>query len=395
MNEKLVQNRLASMDVYRGFVMFLMMAEVLEYCRIAAAQPASWFWKTMCWHQSHVEWVGCSLHDMIQPSFSFLVGAAMVYSMKTRAASGANFSGLFWQVLRRSLILILLGIFLRSMGAAKTYFTFEDTLTQIGLGYPFLFLISYLTMRWQWVAFSGLVLGYWAAFAAYPLPGPGFDYASAGADPNWAHNLQGFAQHWNKNTNLAWAFERWFLNIFPTEKTFLFNEGGYVTLSFVPTLATMVLGLLAGQVLQSLEAPIAKVRTFLIWGAVALAAGLAIHFLGLCPIVKRIWTPSWVLWSGGGCLLFLAFFYWIVDIREVRRPFFWLQVIGMNSIAAYVLAHTVIGFIHSTMQTHFGQGYDASLFGPDYASLVKGGAMLLVQWWVLYWMWKKRIFIKI
>ena len=383
------------MDVYRGFVMFLMMAEVLEFCRVAAARPASWFWQTLCWHQSHVEWVGCSLHDMIQPSFSFLVGTAMVFSMKNRAGSGAPFSKLFLQVLRRSLILILLGIFLRSMGASQTYFTFEDTLTQIGLGYPLLFLISYLSVRQQWATFALLVVGYWLAFALYPLPGAGFDFAAAGADPTWAHNLTGFAAHWNKNTNLAWAADGWFMNLFPTEKTFQFNEGGYSTLSFVPTLATMLLGLFAGQILQTADAPMEKVKRFGIWGLGFLAAGLAVHFLGLCPIVKRIWTPAWVLWSGGGCLLFLAFFYWLVDIRGVRRPFFWLQVIGMNSIAAYVLAHTVVGFIHSSMQTHFGAGYDAAFFGEAYASLVRGAVLLLVQWWVLFWMWQRGIFIKI
>jgi predicted acyltransferase len=395
MKEDQLQSRLASMDVYRGFVMFLMMAEVLEFCRVASAKPASWFWATLCWHQSHVEWVGCSLHDMIQPSFSFLVGTAMVYSMRRRGEAGSDFVRLFLRVLRRALVLILLGIFLRSMGASQTYFTFEDTLTQIGLGYPFLFLASYLSLRWQAVVFAILLFGYWLAFALHPLPVADFDYAAAGADPGWWHNLQGFAAHWNKNTNLAWAVDRWFLNLFPVEKTFQFNEGGYTTLSFVPTLATMLLGLFAGQWLLSPIEPGLKIKKFILWGSIALAAGLAIHFLGICPIVKRIWTPAWVLWSGGGCLLFLAFFYWLVDIRQVRRPFFWLTVIGMNSIAAYVLAHTVIGFIHSTMQTHFGQGYDSVLPGSAYASLVRGGIQLLVQWLVLFGMWKHRIFIKI
>ncbi len=394
MNEKSPTYRLASMDVFRGFVMFLMMAEVLEFCRVSAGLPSSWFWGFLCWHQSHVEWTGCSLHDMIQPSFSFLVGTAMVYSMKNRAASGVTFSKLFLQVLRRSLILILLGIFLRSMGATQTNFTFEDTLTQIGLGYTFLFLISYLTVRWQWIWFAILVVGHWLAFALYPLPGTGFDYAAAGADPNWQHNLTGFAAHWNKNTNFAWAADQWIMNIFPTEKTFQFNEGGYSTLSFIPTLATMLLGLFGGRILQSELTPMEKAKKFVIWGVVGCVAALLVHFLGICPIVKRIWTPAWVLWSGGVCFLFMALFYWIVDIKNVRKPFFWLQVIGMNSIAAYVLAHTVIQFIHSSMQTHFGQGYD-TILGDAYASLLRGGVMLLVQFWVLYWMWKREVFIKI
>jgi len=394
MRTNTLPNRLVSMDVYRGFVMFLMMAEVLEYCRVAATRPQSWFWETLCWHQSHVEWTGCSLHDMIQPSFSFLVGVAMVYSLKNRVSSGASFSKLFPRVLRRSLILIVLGIFLRSTGAAQTYFTFEDTLTQIGLGYPFLFLISHLSRRGQVAAFLFLLAGYWLAFALYPLPAANFNFSDAGADPNWPYNLRGFAAHWNKNTNLAWAVDRWFLNLFPTAETFLFNEGGYCTLSFVPTLATMVLGLFAGSALQSAGAPSAKIRQLALWGISSIAAGLLVHFLGICPIVKRIWTPAWVLFSGGACFLFMAFFYWLIGIRQVRRPFFWLMVIGVNSIAAYVLAHTVVGFIHGSLQTHLGVQYDAVL-GTDYAPLVRGASLLLLQWWVLFWMWRRKIFLKI
>ena len=80
--------RLTSVDAYRGFVMFLMMAEVLRCCRVATALPESGFWKFLCHHQSHAEWIGCSLHDLIQPSFSFLVGVALPFSIASRAARG-------------------------------------------------------------------------------------------------------------------------------------------------------------------------------------------------------------------------------------------------------------------------------------------------------------------
>ena len=82
--------RLASLDAYRGFVMFLMMAEVLRFCRVSAALPDSGFWKLLCHHQSHAEWIGCSLHDLIQPSFSFLVGVALPFSIASRLASGQH-----------------------------------------------------------------------------------------------------------------------------------------------------------------------------------------------------------------------------------------------------------------------------------------------------------------
>src|SRR3954469_2727083 len=172
--------RLASVDVYRGFVMFLMMAEVLRLGRIASSLPESGFWKFLAWHQSHVEWIGCSLHDMIQPSFSFLVGVAVPFSIAGRLAKGQTKTQMTLHALWRSLLLILLGVFLRSVGRPQTYWTFEDTLTQIGLGYTFLFLIGQRSMKVQWMTFAAIVVGYWALFACYPLPGANFDYDKVG-----------------------------------------------------------------------------------------------------------------------------------------------------------------------------------------------------------------------
>ena len=84
----------------------------------------------------------------------------------------------------------------------------------------FLFLLGFRPRAMQWIA-SGLILvGYWAAFALYPLPGAGFDYAKVGVPNDWPHLMTGFAAHWNKNSNLAWAFDTWFLNLFPAEKPF-------------------------------------------------------------------------------------------------------------------------------------------------------------------------------
>src|SRR5204862_7962369 len=127
--------RLTSLDAYRGFVMFLMMAEVLRLSRMAANFPQSSFWKFLAHHQSHVEWIGCSLHDLIQPSFSFLVGVALPFSIASRVARGQTFGWMTLHAFWRALVLILLGVFLRSTHAQQTNWTFEDTLSQIGLGY--------------------------------------------------------------------------------------------------------------------------------------------------------------------------------------------------------------------------------------------------------------------
>src|SRR4030095_7249011 len=104
--------RNVAVDAYRGFVMLLMMAEVLHLSRVSRAFPGNWLLGILAWNQTHVDWAGCSLHDLIQPSFSFLVGVALPYSLARRAASGAPFGKLFAHALWRSLLLIALGIFL-------------------------------------------------------------------------------------------------------------------------------------------------------------------------------------------------------------------------------------------------------------------------------------------
>jgi len=163
--------RNVAVDAYRGFVMLLMMAEVLRLARVARAFPDSRFWAILAFNQTHVPWAGCSLHDLIQPSFSFLVGVALPYSLARRLSTGASVRRLFGHVLWRSLLLVALGIFLRSMNRTQTYFTFEDTLTQIGLGYPCLFLLGMRSARVQWSALAVLLLGYWAAWALYAVRG--------------------------------------------------------------------------------------------------------------------------------------------------------------------------------------------------------------------------------
>jgi predicted acyltransferase len=386
--------RLASLDAYRGFVMFLMMAEVLHLCRVATALPESGFWRFLCHHQSHVEWIGCSLHDLIQPSFSFLVGVALPFSISSRMSRGQSRGRMTAHAFWRALVLILLGVFLRSTGSAQTYWTFEDTLSQIGLGYGVLFLLGFRTARVQWIACALLLVGYWAAFALYPLPGPAFDYAKLGVPEAWPHLMNGFEAHWNKNSNLAWAFDTWFLNLFSRAKPFEFNGGGYATLSFIPTLGTMILGLIAGGVIRGERPPWAKVNWLLIAGIIGLVSGAVIGWLGICPVVKRIWTPSWTLYSGGWCFLLLATFYAILDIFGFKRWAFPLVVIGMNSIAAYCIAHLFDGFIFKNLKTHLGQEAFKSL-GDAYEPFLHGAAVLFALWMILFWMYRRKIFLRI
>ena len=365
--------RNVAVDTYRGFVMLLMMAEVLQLARVAQALPGNWFWSFLAYHQTHVDWAGCSLHDTIQPGFSFLVGVALPYSISRRLAKGATFRGMLGHALWRSLLLIALGIFLRSTHSPRTYFTFEDTLTQIGLGYPFLFLLGFRPPRWQWTALAAILTGYWVAWALYPAPG--------------------FAAHWSEFSNVGNAFDQWFLNLFPRTTPFVANSGGYLTLSFIPTLGTMILGLAAGRWLRAC-APRIPMKRLLVAGIVGIASGLLLHLAGVCPIVKRIWTPSWTLFSGGLCFLFLAGFCWVVEVKGYRKWAFPLVVIGINSIAAYLIAHLFERFIMDSFRIHLGP-YAFQVFGPALEPLMRGAAVLLTYWLILFWMYRRKLFLRV
>src|SRR5262249_7148525 len=222
---KPVTARNVAVDAYRGLVMVLMMAEVLRLSHVSAAYPNSLFCKILALNQTHTEWFGCSLHDTIQPGFSFLVGVALPYSIASRIAKGARLAELFWHALWRSLVLVALGVFLRSMDHSMTYFTFEDTLSQIGFGYPFLFLLGFYSLKvkslkWVWVLLGLILFAYWLVWALYPAAPANFDWQSVGVSPAWSsqHNFTGFAAHWNKNYNFGNRFDHWFLNLFPREQ---------------------------------------------------------------------------------------------------------------------------------------------------------------------------------
>jgi predicted acyltransferase len=362
--------RVASIDAFRGTVMLLMLAEVMRLPQVARAFPGSAFWGFIGFHTSHVEWGGGSLHDLIQPGFSFLVGAALPFSIASRRARGQRFGEMVAHAAWRALILIFLGILLRSIGRQQTYFTFEDTLTQIGLGYVFLFMLGFTRVRTQIAALALILVGYWAAFVLYPSP-----------------------DTWGKNTNLAWAFDTWFLNLFPREQPFVGNRGGYVTLSFIPTLGTMIIGLLAGEWLKRDGPPLRKLKGLAAAGIGLIALALVAEWTGVCPIVKRIWTPAFTLYSGGWVLLILAALYAVMELKGWRRWAFPIMVVGMNSIAIYVMSWTMENFFSAALKTHFGPLF--TIFGPAFEPVLRGAAVMLVFWAILYWMYRRKIFLRI
>ena len=298
----------------------------------------------------------------------------------------------------RSATLILLGLFVRSSGEPQTNFVFSDVLSQIGLGYFFLFLLWDKRPAVQLGAALAILAADWLLFYLWPLPPEGFDYSSVNLPADWPH-LSGIAAHWDMNTNAAAAIDRWFLNLFPRTEPFVAKLGGYQTLNFVPALATMIFGLLAGGLLKTDEQPWRKVGRLITAGIVGIALGWGLDHWGLCPLVKRIWTPSWTLFSAGIVLVTLAVLYALVDVLQFRRWTFPFVVVGMNSILIYVMAEILRPWIARRWHTHFDFGSNVFTLWDHvplaYEPLVRGSLTLLVMWLICYWCYRQKIFIRI
>lgn len=387
------QGRLVSLDAYRGAIMLAMVSAGLGIPAVARslreAGVESRLWDLLSYHTTHVAWTGCAFWDLIQPSFMFMVGVAMPFSFAKRRLRGQSDLRLWAHVITRAILLTLLGVFLSSNWSRSTNWTFVNVLSQIGLGYVFLYLFLGRGLRAQITAVVVVLTTYWLFFALWPLPGADHDAAAVGVGEGW-QALEGFFAHWNKNANPAHYLDVWLLNEFPRESAFTHNGGGYQTLNFVPSIATMLFGLIAGELLRSDLAPAGKLRRLVLWGLGSVALGWLLG-QAVCPIVKRIWTPSWAIYSTGWTLLILAGFYGLIDVRGWRgwaKPF---VVVGMNSIAMYLMAQLIKGWVRKTLHTHLPEG----TFGGTHGPLLESVVVLSVLWLITLWMYRRRIFLRL
>ncbi len=446
LEEQPAPQRLVSLDAYRGFVMLWMVSDGLNLDRVAHHFKGNRIWDFIGYQFSHAPWTGCGFWDLIQPSFTFIVGVAMPYSYAARKGKGDSALRTAGHVLFRAFVLTFLGVFLRSNHSYRTNYTFEDVTSQIGLGYAFVFLLLGKNFRVQMAALLALLLGYWALFAFWPLQGA--DVALNLGVPNDWNKFTGFAAHWNKYLNPAGAFDRWFLNLFPRQpvmdggfpvvgengivKTnpFKFNGGGYQTLSFIPSAATILMGIMAGEMIRGPLSLTAKFRRLALRGVICLALGLAVdgntwpywdwHW-SLCPIVKRIWTPSWAIFSAGWAFLILAAFLWIIDIQGFRKWTFPLLIVGMNSVAMYVMSYLFKGWVEETWRTHLGTftawAHDLAVKGGignqwlvdtlqdhsdkkfftagTYMPIAESALATFTLWLFCLWLYRKKAFIRI
>jgi predicted acyltransferase len=381
------QLRLTSLDAYRGFIMLLMASGGLGIASIAKSQPDS-LWARIAPYLQHAEWIGCTPWDLIQPAFMFMVGVAMSLSLAKREAAGQGFAAQLVHAVIRAIVLVALGVLCASVGAAQTNWVFTNVLAQIGLGYVFLFLLSRCSTTSIALSTVFMLLCCWLWFAMHPVPSADFPLASVGMTQE--QMLPQPFTPWSKSTNAAADLDRLLLNALPRKELFVFNEGGYQTLNFAPALATMVLGLLCGRLLRSDRSDWAKVGRLILWGA-----GLAIAgwFAGehLCPLVKRIWTPSWVLFSGGLVMLMLSAFYVAIEMLGLKKLSMPLVIIGMNSIFVYLATQLSAGWIKSTLKIHLGE----ELFAGAYGLMIERGSLLAVLWLLCWWLHRRRAFLSI
>jgi predicted acyltransferase len=384
--------RLGSLDAFRGLVMLFMATNGLGLAYLARSHPDSDLWAFLAHHMSHVAWVGMGCWDLIQPAFMLMVGVAIPFSLASRRRAGDSETRILLHAVWRACLLVALAIFLTTGNRPQPEFAFHNVLAQIGLGYVFVFLLAGRGWKLQTAAIALLALGTWAAFAHHPLPGPGTNFRDFGVTGEKLRQcvLPGFLGHWSMGTNFAADFDRWFLNLFPTAKPFVFNGGGYQTLNFVPSIITMTLGLMAGEKLRAEGAARGK----LLWIVGVGAACVALGWLAgatVCPMVKRLWTPSWALASGGLALWGLALAYFLIDLRGYKTWAFPFTVVGMNAIAVYVAHSLFAGPLADIGRTYLGRSTFEGAYGPIWISLFVVGML----WLFAYWLHRRQLTLKL
>lgn len=361
--------RLISIDSLRGFDMLLISGggTFLVLLENRTGLPwVDWLGRQL----QHPAWNGFTFYDFIFPLFLFIAGVSLPFSLNRGLASGLSKTQLYRKAFWRMLILIILGI-LDKNHPVKFFepdqIRLASVLGRIGIA-GFIASLLYLNFslygRLAWV--GGILLAYYAALFLIPVPGYGAGDLS----------IEG---------NLVGWFDRNFLPGRLLQK--IYDENGLLTQ--LPALCLTVLGTMAGDILRNDEKESKKIQLLILAGVIGIGSGLlwGIHF----PINKHLWTSSFILLTGGMAFIFLSLFYFIIDIMKYQKWAFFFQVIGMNSLTIYLVYH----FIDFSQTSNI---LFSGLYAPApeqfHKALEALGALALV-WLLMYFLYKKRIFIKI
>ena len=362
-----LSERVVSIDALRGFDMFWIIGgSSIATQWLAGSDPDS-FAGQLALQFKHVTWEGFRFYDLIFPLFLFLVGCVLPYSLRRYADDPRVVYG---RIFRRGFLLILLGFLYNDV----LQFDFANmrymhVLQRIGIGYMIAALI-YLHTQWrtQVIITAVILLGYWAIFAFIPVPG------GVAGDYSMEGNLGGYV---DRNALPGKILEKYY--------GYGDNEG---ILSTIPAIATALLGVLTGELLQSSLTQWRKVITMAVAGIACIGVG---HVWGQSiPVIKNLWTSSFVLVAAGWSLVLLALFYAVIDVLQWQRlAFFWV-VIGTNAITIYIAQE----FINFREIAEFFFGGLARLSGDSQTLVMLVGAFA-AKWLLLFFLYRHRIFLRV
>ncbi len=351
------QQRYAALDAYRGFIMLVLASEGFGLTALAQRNPA---FAGIAAQFEHKPWEWIAFWDLIQPAFMFMVGVAMPFAFARRIEQGFNDRRLFWHVAARSFRLILWSQVLMSVAANRLHFQLINVLAQIGITYFLSYLIMQLRFRWQAVIAALLLAGHWALFVAFPgTEGPFL----------------------SKTTNIGAVIDTWVFGHM--------NPDYWTNINFVTSTVTTLFGVWTGRLLQSQRSHGRKMQILSVCAAACLVIGFAIHPWN--PIIKRICTTSFTLYSTGWILIMLLVFYWIVEVKGYRKWTFPLLVVGANSIFIYSLANVLRDWFDRAVGV-FTFHYE---WLGQFAPVAQSCTVLLVMWYLCYWLYRRKIFLKL
>jgi len=360
-----VPQRFRSLDFFRGLTMFLLVAEATGiYNQLIAPSTEGSFIHTIGQQFHHHPWHGLRFWDLIQPYFMFIVGVAIPFSVASRRKRGQDEKQIKRHAYRRALLLLLLGWGLYCVGPGHIVFKFQNVLAQLSVTYLVAFLIKDFSFKSQLTISLLILLAVELIYRFFPVAG--FD--------------QPFTPNENFGTWLDLQYGGADLG------------GHWVSFNAFPTTAHTIWGVLAGKLLQSSIAAQEKLKYLLIAGICGVVIGHGLDFV--TPIIKRISTSSFVIASGGWTVLSLALCFWLIDMKKWSRGVQIFIIVGMNSLFIYLFTHLGgADFIRA-----FVAPFTNSLLGwiGDTALLfVTNSIVLGLLWYLCYWLYRNRLFIKI
>ena len=351
--------RLVSLDAFRGWTMFWIVGGGAIVGGLHALNSNALI-NGLVYELSHTDWQGLRFYDLIWPSFMLMTGMSLPFSYAKRSLTQTHHQ-IFMRVLRRFLVLFLLGSLRESIGFQRPYLVeLSSALQPIAIAYLAAFLI--VRKSWRVQATLGVsILALYALLLAF-VPAPGVPAGS-----------------YDRNANLVlWTDLATVGRVLP--------EHWGTVICTLPTISTTILGMLLGELLMTNQNAASKMKIIGIVGLSGVALGWALN--PVIPIVMKIWTTSYGLASAGfACLMFLVF-YWLIDVRGFKKLAFPFVVIGMNAVAIYMSESIIPWSKTVAIFTHTLTGTLGSV-----TPLIHAIAVLTVEWLVLYWMYKRKIFL--